>query len=403
MPGRRSLLLISNGHGEDVVGARLARALRAHAPDLDLTAFPTVGEGRAYRDGPAVLAGPLRTMPSGGTMMRTGGAVVRDLRAGFVGMTLAQLRDLRAMGADAVLVVGDVWAQALGLLPRARARLVVQTLVSARTERGSGGGVRAFRERFTRPERWLLRRAYARAYVRDRASEARLVGLGVRHARFLGNPMMDELDAEPLALRGKGPRLVLLPGTRGESAGALRAAADAVARLPAAVVVVPWVGGDRPVVPGWEPLPSRIGPAAWRSGGVEMHLVGGDRFAAALAWAHIAVGTAGTAHEQAAGRGVPVVTFPFGAVHPPAFVANQKRLLGDALEVVRADGAAIAAAVTRLADDARERERRGRVGRDLMGGAGGSDAIARDAVRVVGRLLGNEGRANNLCRAPNVE
>src|SRR5690606_11340692 len=44
-----TILIISNGHGEDLLGALLARQLAAEAKDLPIAAYPVVGEGGAYR------------------------------------------------------------------------------------------------------------------------------------------------------------------------------------------------------------------------------------------------------------------------------------------------------------------------------------------------------------------
>lgn len=377
-----SVLLVSNGHGEDVVGDRLARALADRRGDLILRAMPTVGAGLAYRGGPALRIGPCAPLPGDGTTLRSRSAALDDLRAGLVGVTLAQARDLRAVRADVVVAVGDVWAQLLGLLPRARVRVAVQTLVSARMAAAPAPGLTAFRQRFTAAERLLLRRAYRRVYLRDEVSATWLRGRGVPDAVALGNPMMDALEAEPLPLAGPGPRIAALPGSRTSAGACLEAMAEALRRLPAAEVAVAWSRDEDPEPVGWTPCDSPVARRAWRHGEVRLHLVRG-RFAPVLAWAELALGTTGTAQEQAAGRGLPVVSFPCGAA-TAAFLANQRRLLGDALEVVGSGPSGVAEALLRLAGDPAERGRRGDVGRDRMGPAGGS---ARFAADLLGRVL----------------
>ena len=42
------LLLLSNGHGEDLSGALLGRALQTEGHDVE--ALPLVGKGQPYRD-----------------------------------------------------------------------------------------------------------------------------------------------------------------------------------------------------------------------------------------------------------------------------------------------------------------------------------------------------------------
>ncbi len=200
----------------------------------------------------------------------------------------------------------------------------------------------------------------------------------MREARSLGNPMMDGLDVAPLPLRHGGLGVVLLPGSRGYAGDALRIMLDALTRLAPVVAVLPWPGDAPPdVPPGWRTDEGRLGSPAWHKGGAVVHVVAG-RFEEALGWAGAAIGTSGTAHEQAAGRGVPVIAFPCGPSYRPSFLARQRRLLGDAVEVVAADGGAVADAVRALIARPAERERRAQAGRDRMGRAGGGRRIAAD-------------------------
>jgi uncharacterized protein (TIGR03492 family) len=108
-----------------------------------------------------------------------------------------------------------------------------------------------------------------------------------------------------------------------------------------------------------------------------------EHFVDALARATIVLGMAGAAHEQAAGLGKPIVAFPgTGPQFTAAFLAEQRRLLGDALVPARSPEDA-ADAVVRLLDDPADRDRRGRIGRERQGGPGGAAAIAR---YLLGRL-----------------
>jgi uncharacterized protein (TIGR03492 family) len=374
-----TLLLISNGHGEDVVAARLAGAFAEARPDLRIRALPTVGDGAAFRDGPALRIGPLRRLPSGGMTMRSLSSFAADVRAGLAGTTFAQFRDLRAARADVLVAVGDAWCEALGLVPRARGRYAVQTIVPGADRPAAASlGIGALRERFTGPEVAVLRVGYRAVYARDAAASAALRAAGVRGARSLGNPMMDGLSAPPLEIASDGPRVALLPGTRGHAGDALRSMAEALERLPAATAVAPWAAGPPPSPPpGWTEEAGPFDAPAWRHGGRSVVLAPG-RFAATLGWAELAIGTAGTAHEQAAGLGVPVVAFPAGDGHGEDFLAGQRRQLGEALVVVAPTPAAVADAARTLLADPDQRRWRGRVGRDRMGAPGAAAGIAAD-------------------------
>ena len=90
----------------------------------------------------------------------------------------------------------------------------------------------------------------------------------------------------------------------------------------------------------------------------------------------MALGTAGTAHEQAAALGVPVIGFPVPPHYSAAFLANQKRLLGRALQVVSAQPQLLAGELDRLLQPGPERDGALADGRQRMGAAGGSQSIA---------------------------
>lgn len=380
------LVIVSNGHGEDVIGASLALSLARLAPGLPVHGFPLVDDGRPYREASIERLGPCRTMPSGGFTVHSLPHLVADVRAGFVGMTLRQMAALARLRCDALLVVGDVYAQGLAALARAPFRAVFQPLVSVRlASSGRPPPVnRTFMERITLPERVLMRRLAGVVYTRDDATAAWLRERGVRQAVWLGNPMVDRAAGRPMAGLNAAVTVALLPGTRAYSTAALGRMAEALARMPGATGVVAWHGGPVPDMPGWRPdgakPPERGRTLALRRGGSRLWVVEG-RFGDVLASARLAIGTAGTAHEQAAAYGLPVVAFPLEPHYSRAYLANQQRLLGDALTVTEADPSSIAQAARRLLADEAAWARASRAGRARMGGPGGSDAVAADLLK----------------------
>jgi uncharacterized protein (TIGR03492 family) len=388
-PPPRTLWVVANGHGEDAIAAALLAELRTRLPDWRFVAFPVVGAGAAFEALDVPILGPRRRLPADGLTMHHPSLLWADLRAGLLSMTLRQVRALRAGRADAVLVVGDVYAQGLATLLRGARRFVVQPLVSVRLADG-GGPVpwnRAFMERIRAPERALLRRAEA-VYPRDEATAAWLRARGVGAARFLGNPMMDGLAGRPLVGSRPGATVALLPGSRAYAERAVRSMAAGLAALGEAgapcVGWVAWTRGEAPPPPaGW--TSEGVGAhAGWRRGDVRLGFVA-HRFRDVLASADAVLGTSGTAQEQAAGLGLPVVAFPVEPAYGSAFLANQERLLGGALQVVAADPTAIAAGVRRALRDPEVRVAARRDGPARLGPPGGTAAIAAD---VAARLTG---------------
>jgi len=373
------LLVVSNGKGEDYVAARVLERLRVHAPGLDVEAFPLVGLGEQLAAAGVEVVGPRRALPSGGFTMHSPELLWRDLRAGLLGLTVAQARFLRSRRPRGVFVVGDVYAQAHAALVPAPRR-VLQTLVSVHHGGGEGVGLRWFMEGFRSPELALLRRA-DRVYARDPATAAHLATLGVA-AACLGNPMMDGLEAEPLVRRSELglPVVALLPGSRGQAAASLDLMRRALEVARPALGIVSWAGAGTPARPeGWVPDdPAPFGVlAAWRRGERRVWVTAG-RFPAVLASADAAIGTAGTANEQAVGMGLPVVAFPVPPFYGEAYMRNQKRLLEGGLLTCEPRPERVAALLELALDDPEVRARARKAGEERMGPPGASDALARD-------------------------
>ena len=107
--GKR-VLLISNGHGEDLLGATLAERLR-DIPGLELAAFPW--SGKAGPTPPWEYPWSCRggTSPSGGFLRNSLKNLFLDLRSGILGFTRKQVRALRANRDrfDLVVCLGDMY------------------------------------------------------------------------------------------------------------------------------------------------------------------------------------------------------------------------------------------------------------------------------------------------------
>jgi uncharacterized protein (TIGR03492 family) len=377
------VLVLSNGHGEDMIAATVAVRLRAHG--VSASALPLVGRGEAYRRAEIEVIGPARDLPSGGYLLSGPGRLWADLRSGFLGLTAGQWRALRAASASAsaCLTVGDWYALLNAVLFGCRPIFHVQPAVSVRSW---PPGAPAWKAPFGPFERALMKRCLA-VYPRDGASARWLVDQGVGSVRDLGNPMLDAVTGtEPL--EPPPPYLLLLPGSRRDAAFSLPLMLEACRRLGDAGLtpVVAW-SGARPEeipLPGWECTATGASAGVThrlRHGdGTLVHLAQGS-FAGALAGARLALSTSGTAAEQAAGRGVPLVGFPTpGPQYTAAFAAGQKRALGAALTLAEPTPGAVAAAGERILGDADYLGRARRAGQEAMGEPGAAERIALDIV-----------------------
>ncbi len=374
------VLFVTNGHGETAIAARIAAEVaRVAGVPVALDLFPLVGTGAGAA--PLALVGPRRAMPSGGLVaMGNVRAFSRDLRAGFVRLWLAQLAFLRAARGryDVVAAVGDAYALALALLAHAPTIFV-------------GTAKSVYVARYGPFERTLLRRA-ARAFVRDEPT-ARLLQAQRVEAEAPGNAIADLVRTDgPGALDGTW--IGILPGSREAAyadgvrlARVLRALGRRRPDLPGLLSVAPTLDAKRfareLIADGWviEEIPLPDGAAfSVRADGVR--LIGWAAALGALLGASVVVlGQAGTANEQAAAFGVPVVAL--GDTRPERddwYRMRQRRLLGDALLLVPADPRSAADAIDGLLGDPERLAAMGAAGRSRMGPPGGVAAIAQAIV-----------------------
>lgn len=381
-------LFVSNGHGEAAIADRIAQELHRLAPDLTLEHLALVGDGRSQWMSDV---GPIRAMPSGGLIaMGNARNIARDVAAGLIGLTFAQVRFLRsARGRYAASVaVGDVYAFTMSAFAGAPAVFV-----------GTAKSVRV--APYGPVEEGLLRRAVT-CFVRDEATAERLAAHGVR-VEPAANVIVDLYGAgnDPranAAFDGFDPALVLLPGSRNG------AYADAAFQLSVVAELAPAreaLGAVVSIARGLDAgrFASRAAEAGW---GVErgdgpipfsLALNGRTRVRAwrgaigpMLQRATVVLGQAGTANEAAAAAGVPVIAFePQRGSKAQWYRRRQQGLLGDALVVLPADASRAAAGVSALLDDPERRAHMAAQGRASMGAAGGARRIAERIVEVAGK------------------
>ncbi len=394
------VLFISNGHGEDTLGARLAQEFLALRPDLELEAVPIVGTGMPYERLGVPVLGPRWSPPSGGFTFTSTARFITDWRDGMRQKTHEQHWAVRRAKADVVIVVGDIYALGVTKLfafKEAKPSVFqVQPLVSRYYQDGMTAQDRLERvnrvtvDSFTPPELWLMNNMVRYVYARDARTAAWLQELGVAQAHFLGNLMMDclepELDLSPV-LNGK-PVLALLPGTRDDHLESLPKMLEVAALLPEfqTLAALPVLHPKLELSTGWVWISPTSVDNSVSAVRVAEHLSGtrvlilGSAFAALLHQAQVVLGTSGTGNEQSVGLGKPVVSFATsGPQYTKNFAKAQKRLLGAGLTLLENPSPQAIADAIRAVDVAAARE----AGAERMGAAGGA---ARIAAHVLGAL-----------------
>ena len=418
-PPSRRLLVLSNGHGEDLIALRILESLHQQRPSLALAVLPLVGLGQAFAAAEAAgwlqRLAPGRQLPSGGFSNQSLRGLLADLLAGLPLLSWRQWLLVRAWGrgGDPILAVGDVlplllaWAGGgpYGFIGTPKSDF---TWASPPPP---GWGASPLADGYHRakgsewdPWEWALMGARRCRLV---AVRDRLTAIGLRRHRVAacapGNPMMDGFTSEPLpAWLQDRPRLLLLAGSRMPEA--LHNLRRLLAALPEAATAP---GLSLLLATGSRPSPGELAPllqaagfqalaageqrlldlgaaAGWRRDDQELW-IGPGRFASWAAWGELGLATAGTATEQLVGLGIGALSLPgAGPQFKPGFARRQSRLLGGAVQPCHSP-AELRQRLLALLADPEQRQRLGRSGRRRMGPSGGSERLA---ALIAAQLLG---------------
>ena len=397
-----SLLVISNGHGEDLIALRILEQLRTRHPRPRLEVLPLVGNGSVF-DGAIETGwlhriGPGANLPSGGFSNQSLRGLLADLRAGLPLLSWRQWRLVRrrAREGSTVLAVGDLLPLMMAWSSGARYGFI-GTPKSDYTWRSGPG--HQLSDRYHRlkgsewdPWEWILMRHRRCRLVATRDA---LTARGLRRRRIAalapGNPMMDGLvqTAIPTSLE-RCRRVLVLCGSRlPEACQNLERLLKAVRNLrsdrPLALLVAV---GTQPTLEQLQQILKRLGyrrglPPSDQLGaadcwvqGTQLVLIGVKRFSQWVSWAELGLATAGTATEQLVGLGIPALSLPGpGPQFQWSFARRQSRLLGGAVHPCSNDHE-LRRRLEDLLKNPELRHQQGSVGRRRMGPPGGSSRLA---------------------------
>ena len=329
------LLLLSNGHGEDLSGALLGQALQKEGHAVD--ALPLVGKGQPYQDAGIALIGGTQEFSTGGlgyTSLR--GRLTELLQGQVVYLLRRLLRLLRiARRYDQVVVIGDV----IPVMAAWMCRRPVSTYLVAYSSHYEG------RLRLPWPCAECLRSPRFQAvFSRDQLSADDLSAQLRKPVTFLGNPFMDPILKDDQRLPQAQRRLGLLPGSRRpELEQNLILLLAVVEQLPAAVVSRGELQLELALVSSLSDsaLSELVAPLGWSLEAADagetavLHRQGQHVqvrrgcFAAVLHSSDLLLCMAGTAAEQAVGLARPVLQLVGeGPQFTSGFAEAQRRLLG---------------------------------------------------------------------------
>jgi len=384
------LLVLSNGHGEDMIAVRIIQALQQLSSPPDIFALPIVGEGRAYQKIDIPLIGKVRTMPSGGFIYMDSRELMRDVGGGLVQLTFNQIQSIRCWVSSqtklgnqkAVLAVGDIvpllFAAMSGadyaFVGTAKSEYYVRDAMGLLPRKSRSAWWENFSGSIYHPwERWLMSRGRCRAvFPRDSLTTEILKKWSIP-AVDVGNPMMDGLQTSLTAQQFYRPDaeleevirpfvVTLLPGSRAPEAynnweiimiavSALMASLRRPDSLFGAAGTMIFLGAIAPgldcsilsqslQIQGWRrcdqsPLPISDPDSLTFQQKNSYFILTQQAYNDCLYLGDVAIAMAGTATEQFIGLGKPAIAIPGnGPQYNPGFAEAQSRLLGISLTLV---------------------------------------------------------------------
>ena len=395
------ILCISNGHGEDIIAARICMELEKLG--FKAIALPLVGVGHAYAKANIPIVEQFtQAMPSGGFVRMDSRQLARDVKSGLVGLTRKQLgfvwkwsRD-RRNGKRLILAVGDIVPLLFAWLPAKLGGCDYAFVATAKSEyywrdrkstlldvkKPFGGSI------FYPWERALMNSDRCKAiFVRDLLTAEILNRDFKLPAIYLGNSMMDGLEPKGIDFGiGEDEWVVaILPGSRSPEAYenwmTLMLCAQVVSRtiphnVHFLVAIAPDLDieiiGQSIIQKGW----LRLDETTFKVQNARLILLK-EGFGDCLHQCHLGLAMAGTATEQLVGLGKPVITIAGnGPQFTRKFAEEQADLLGCSITLIDKP-AQVADVLNEILQDPDYFQEVVRNGEERMGQAGSSARIAK--------------------------
>ena len=383
----KNILLISNGYGEDAIGAQILTKLYNNTNEINSNVLPIVGEGRAYNSLPVELIGPKKQLPSGGFAARTSLMnLLKDIKAGLGRLTWYQIKAIRNYSSktDLILVVGDVYILLLaGLFTDNR----IIFLPTAKSKYING---------HYRIEKYIIKKYANLVFPRDQKTSKELIKFDI-NSEFVGNVMMDciEIKGVDFYLKQNDGIIGLLPGSREEAYTNIIYFLKVIDEIDnmseKKFEYITAVAGNL----GLDNIKQKIKGTNWKlkrpaaraqKSGIKLIAESPSKssvrfiyhhFGDVIQQADLFLGQAGTANEQAVGLGKPVVSFPgTGSQFTEEFARDQKSLLGQSICLTSRDKKKIAGAVLNIFNNRKLYQEMSREGKKRMGKPGGAKQIA---------------------------
>ncbi len=366
--GNKRILLVSNGHAEDLTAAAIGAHIRQGSPETEIRALPLVGIGKAYDQKGIENLGLRKVLPSGGFAKERFAYFLKDLAAGLPSSLFRQIGILReeSKRTDLVVCMGDIFLAALCGLFVGKPMVYIDGPNSVR-----------IREYYF-IEKWILKTFCHKVIVQDKETAESLQRNNIPGS-YLGTWVMDyvKVTGEDFGIDKDKVVIGMLPGTREEAYANLGLILDVFDHMYKSDrrligLIASTLEREKIKVNGWElsgdKLKSKSGATA---------LIAEGKFGDVCKTSKLIIGLAGIANEQAVGLGTPVVAF--SGRGPQTTLRRWKeihRITGNSMAILTGSSEEIARKTWELLEDPHQLEKMSRIGMDSKKDRGGINRIA---------------------------
>ena len=353
---RPEIVIASNGYGEDAIASVLAVKMKNTYPLANVSAFPLVGNGEAFKKAGVNVLSAKSVTPSAGVFKYSLRELWGDIKAGLLHQVREQLNDWRNVSRRILtpICTGDVYLLLNTLWGAGKRPLFIAT---AKTVNISG---------HWRTERALIRAFTLKTWTRDEPTAAQIGG----NASYSGSPIMDLLGGNSAE---KGNVILLLPGSRKSAVNDVKILLGAVEIIFShghkdfRMVLAPTLDYDKFFAAcasiGWENSSGCL-----KKNNISISLTN-DEISKAARNALILIGMGGTANQLCAGLGIPVIAPDNKGKRV------QKKLLGNSEILTQNSPGALAECTLRVLDDKGLYDFMSAEGRKRMGVKGACDNV----------------------------
>ena len=396
-----SLLIICNGHGEDVIALEIIKRLLKKIKIKKIEVLPLVGNGDVFNSISSpnfCKVGYLKELPSGGFSNQSFRGFLLDLNAGFLFDIIRNFLIVRRKSKYnyKIIAIGDFLPLLFAWSSKCEFSFVGTPKSDHTWSSGPGWSISDFYHKFKGSEwdpweMFLMRSSRCKGLImRDEITANNLIQKKI-NAKYFGNPMMDFVykKNEKISNIINFQRIIMLIGSRFPEAlnnldrfldclNDLNLYKDLVILLPVST------NADEIRINNYlkrygfseqKRVNFMIGEDSVWQNKEKYILVGKSKFHSWATMGIVGLSNAGTATEQITGLGVPSLSLPGdGPQFTKSFAKRQSRLLGGSVLVCN-DKISLLNHLVLLLNEKNYRLEQAKIGKKRMGKSGASKKI----------------------------